>query len=368
MKILICFGTRPEVIKLAPVYHELLKRGVSVSICCTGQHDSMIQSLIDFFRIHVDFNLGILRKNQNLNTLISRTLIEFDNVLETIQPDIVINQGDTATAMVCALASFNRKIRIAHVEAGLRTYDLNSPYPEELYRQLIGRMAWLHFPPTDIAYKNLLNEGNDPNSILKSGNTVIDSLVYSVNKLDKGYNSVQINEFFKFLDIDKKLIIVTGHRRENIGEKLLNICKAINLISQRDDIQIIWSLHSNPKVRSIVKKNIIKSEAILITDPIDYPDFIWLLRQSFLIISDSGGIQEEASYFKVPVLVTRDNTEREESVQLNLSFIVGTNVDKIREKVDSILENGMEKIKESHPYGTGESAKLIVEYILSFDA
>ncbi|MCF8272799.1 MAG: UDP-N-acetylglucosamine 2-epimerase (non-hydrolyzing) [Flavobacteriaceae bacterium] len=363
MKLLICFGTRPEAIKMAPICLELTKRQIAFRLCVTAQHREMLDQVLDFFQLVPDYDLNVMQPNQSLNMLSSRILSEMDTILEKELFDLVLVHGDTTTSTLVALAAFHRHCKVAHVEAGLRTYNKMSPFPEELNRQLTGRIADLHFAPTKYAKQSLLKEGVKANHIIVTGNTVIDALLITKDKLDNGFNNIFIDDLNKKIDFKKKIVLITGHRRESFGEGFENLCSAILDIAKRKDIEIVYPVHLNPNVQSVVYNTLSGKANIHLIAPLDYPSFVWLMSKSMLIISDSGGIQEEAPSLNIPVLVTRDTTERDEGIKSGCSILVGTNTNKIIHEANIILDSDKEKNKPTNPYGDGLAAIKIVDFI-----
>lgn len=366
MKILLCFGTRPEAIKMAPLYHELQKNNFKVVVCVTAQHREMLDQVLGFFEIVPDYDLDLMQPNQTLNGLSASILFKIDAVLNAVQPDVVLVHGDTTTSSMVALAAFHLGIRVGHVEAGLRTYNKNAPFPEEINRQLTSRIADIHFTPTQRATQNLLNEGIPHDAILETGNTVIDALFWTIDKINKKkYLHPEIAQLKKDIPLHKKIVLVTGHRRENFGEGFKNLCEALLKISERDDVTIVYPVHLNPNVKEIVYDKLSQNANIHLIQPVSYPAFVWLMQQSFLIVSDSGGIQEEAPSLGKPVLVTRTVSERPEGVEAGFSILVGTNQQKIIETIDSVLDHftGFENPKT--PYGSGHASNQIMKYFLN---
>ena len=360
-KILIVFGTRPEAIKMAPVVKALQDENhFEVRVCVTGQHREMLDQVLLFFKITPDYDLNLMQANQTLNELSARILKNIDPVLEEFLPDLVLVHGDTSTSSMAALAAFHRNIKVAHVEAGLRTYNKTAPFPEELNRQLTGRIADYHFAPTQKSASNLMTEKIATSSIFITGNTVIDALLWGVKNINQ--ERPEIRAIKKFINLKKKLILVTGHRRENFGEKFESFCGALSEIALRDDVQIIYPVHLNPNVQQVVKANLENKDNILLLAPQDYEVFIWLLSQSYIIITDSGGVQEEAPSLGKPVLVTREVTERQEAVDQGTVILVGTDKNKIVSECIDLLTNSNKYAKmsaKSNPYGDGTAAKKI---------
>lgn len=366
-KILICFGTRPEAIKMCSLVHLLKKEKLyNIKVCVTAQHREMLDQVLDFFEIKPDFDLDIMKSNQSLNELSSRIFIKMDQVLSEFEPNLVLVHGDTTTSSVCAWASFNRGTKVGHVEAGLRTFNKYSPFPEELNRQISGRIADFHFAPTKISKDNLLKEGVALENIEITGNTVIDSLLWTVKKLNKDYSNSKIENLKAAVDFSKKVILITGHRRENFGEGFLNICRAIELIAKEKDVEIVFPVHLNPNVQKPVYELLSNHKNIHLIEPLDYPSFIWMMMQSYLIITDSGGVQEEAPSLGKPVLVMRDTTERPEAVTAGTVKLVGADFNKITKSTLELLENNITynaMSKAHNPYGDGKANQRIIEFI-----
>jgi len=363
MKILLCFGTRPEAIKMAPICLELKKRNIPFKLCVTAQHREMLDQVLAFFEIIPDYDLNLMTPNQSLNELSSRILKEVDAVLKRETFDLVLVHGDTTTSTMVALATFHRGIKVGHVEAGLRTYNKLSPFPEELNRQLTGKIADFHFAPTFKAQQNLLNEGVDASSIIVTGNTVIDALYITLNKIQEGYTNSFIEGLKQKINFSKKIILVTGHRRESFGEGFENICEAILKISCNTNLEIVYPVHLNPNVQDTVYKMLSGKANIHLINPLDYPSFVWLMNKASLIISDSGGIQEEAPSLNVPVLVTRNATERDEGIEEGFSFLVGTDTSKIVSKTMEILNLCCKTNERKNPYGDGNASENIINYL-----
>lgn len=370
MKILVCFGTRPEAIKMASLVQKLKSSpALDVRVCVTAQHRQMLDQVLSFFEIVPDYDLDVMKANQSLNELCGRIFMKIDPVLQDYKPDVVLVHGDTTTSTVCAWAAFHRNIRIGHVEAGLRTFDKFSPFPEELNRQLSSRICDYHFAPTADSGQNLLNEGIEDNSILITGNTVIDSLLWAADKLNSGFSNPKIAELQSRLNFSKKIILVTGHRRENFGQGFLNICSALAQLAENNDIEIVYPVHLNPQVQQPVQKILSSIFNVHLIDPLDYPSFIWMMQHSHFIITDSGGVQEEAPSLGKPVLVMRETTERPEAVREGTVMLVGTDPEKIRQAVQNLLDNPVdyEKMSRAHnPYGDGNAAERIVKFLESF--
>jgi UDP-N-acetylglucosamine 2-epimerase (non-hydrolysing) len=366
-KILLVFGTRPEAIKMAPLVKEFnqFPNTFITKVCVTAQHREMLDQVLDFFNVETDYDLDLMRPGQNLYSLTAIIIESLKPILEEFKPDYVFVHGDTTTTMASSIASFYSGAKVCHVEAGLRTNNKLSPFPEEINRQVTGRICDYHFAPTDISKSNLLLENVNKDSILVTGNTVIDALLNSVKKVNEKPSEL-INELSKKIG-EKEVVLVTGHRRENHGEGFERICKALKKIAE-DDINrlIIYPVHLNPKVQEPVKKILSDVENIILIDPLAYQDFIWLMNRSKIIITDSGGVQEEAPSLGKPVLVMRDTTERPEAVEAGTVLLVGTNEELIVSKALNLLNNNddFEKMSKLHnPYGDGLASKRIVEFI-----
>ena len=366
-KILLVFGTRPEAIKMAPLVKEFNKfpNTFITKVCVTAQHREMLDQVLGFFKIETDYDLDLMRPGQNLYSLTATIIESLKPILEEFKPDYVFVHGDTTTTMASSIASFYAGAKVCHVEAGLRTNNKLSPFPEEINRQVTGRICDYHFAPTDTSKSNLLLENVNKDSILVTGNTVIDALLNSVKKVNEKPSEL-INELSKKIG-EKEVVLVTGHRRENHGDGFERICKALKKIAE-DDINrlIIYPVHLNPKVQEPVKKILSDVENIILIDPLAYQDFIWLMNRSKIIITDSGGVQEEAPSLGKPVLVMRDTTERPEAVEAGTVLLVGTNEELIVSEALNLLNNkcDFEKMSKLHnPYGDGLASKRIVEFI-----
>lgn len=368
-KILVVFGTRPEAIKMAPVVKALQARAsdFATEVCVTAQHRHMLDQVLTFFEIVPDYDLDLMKRQPDLFRLTSDVLLGMKDVLDSSQPDCVLVHGDTTTSTAVALAAFYRKILVGHIEAGLRTYDPYAPFPEEINRQLTGRLAHSHFAPTSGAKANLLREGVPENQVVVTGNTVIDALYWAKNRL-MDYQDNEISELMKSIDLDKRLILVTAHRRENHGQGLLAICHALSQLAARDDVQIVFPLHLNPQVKGPVEEQLGGIANIHLFEPLGYPAFTWLLMQSYLVITDSGGIQEEAPGLGKPVLVLRDVSERPEAIDAGMVKLVGTDRDRIISSTTALLDDPTQYEAMRHgknPYGDGRSADRIVDYLLN---
>ncbi|MGX2966539.1 non-hydrolyzing UDP-N-acetylglucosamine 2-epimerase [Ursidibacter sp. B-7004-1] len=366
-KLLIIFGTRPEAIKMAPLVKEFQKhREFDTKVCVTAQHRQMLDQVLDFFEITPNYDLDLMKPNQNLYTLTADIITELKSVLDDLKPDFVFVHGDTTTTMASSIAGFYAGAKVCHVEAGLRTFDKYAPFPEEINRKVTGCIADYHFAPTQKSKENLLAERVDEKSILVTGNTVIDALMFSSEKVKNIHNS-EIEMLRNIVEKDKKLILVTGHRRENHGQGFIDICEALKEVAIRNtDVQIVYPVHLNPNVKEPVYKILSGISNVKLIDPLSYPAFVWLMNESFMIITDSGGVQEEAPSLGKPVLVMRDTTERPEAVDAGTVVLVGTNKEKIIFECEKLLKDATEYRKMSalhNPYGDGKSCERIVEFI-----
>ena len=367
---LLIFGTRPEAIKMAPLVNEFNKYPdiFDTRVCVTAQHREMLDQVLSFFEIVPDYDLDLMKPNQTLYGLTADILINLQPILEEFKPNYVFVHGDTSTTMAAGLAGFYSGAKICHVEAGLRTYNMLSPFPEEMNRQVTSRITNFHFAPTKKAAQNLIMENIDERNIIVTGNTVIDALLESSDKV-KILENDEIFKLKKIINPAKKLILVTGHRRENHGQGFINICEALREIAiTHKDVQIIYPVHLNPKVKEPVYRILTDITNIHLIDPIDYPSFVWLMKQSYLIITDSGGVQEEAPSLGKPVLVMRDITERPEAVEAGTVILVGTKINKIIEETNRLLNDSSHYQEMSglhNPYGDGKASIRIVDYIKS---
>ncbi|MGB7977919.1 MAG: UDP-N-acetylglucosamine 2-epimerase (non-hydrolyzing) [Chlamydiales bacterium] len=367
MRILSVFGTRPETIKMAPVVSRLKEvRGIESFVCVTGQHRQMLDPFMSLFQIKADYDLNIMRPGQSLTEITTSVLTGLKKVLIEVKPDLLLVQGDTTTAFAGALAAFYEKIRVGHVEAGLRTGNLRMPWPEEMNRKLITSIAETHFAPTNGSRANLVKEGVREGAIFVTGNTVIDALFYTLDQFKKK-PELKTNRF-DFLDPKRRLILVTGHRRENFGEGIAAICRSLHRLSKRDDVQIVYPVHLNPNVQEPVRSILGTRDNIHLIEPLDYLDFVFLMDLAYLILSDSGGVQEEAPSLGKPVLVTREVTERPEAVEAGTVILVGTDEEKIVRETEKLLDDPAcyLKMAQAHnPYGDGHAALRIVQEIVN---
>lgn len=371
-KILIVFGTRPEAIKLAILIKELKNnKKFNVRVCVTAQHREMLDQVLELFEITPDYDLDLMRKNQDLIGLSSAIMEDLKNVVNDFNPDFIVVHGDTTTAMISSIVGYYNKKIIIHIEAGLRTGQIYSPWPEEGNRKIIGAIANLHFSPTEDSVKNLIAEGVSKDIIHMVGNTVVDSLLHAVEKINSDERSyLELKKILRIFEADKKIILVTGHRRENFGEGLRNICAAISELSKRGDVKIIYPVHLNPNVQEVVMEMLGQKNNVALIKPLAYLPFLWLMKNSYLILTDSGGIQEEAPTLGVPVLVMREKTERSEGVKAGCTKLVGVVARDIVNSVNELLDNtklhsAMSEIK--NPYGDGQSSKRIMEVIENYD-
>lgn len=364
MKILVVFGTRPEAIKMAPVVKVLRENlNFDVKVCVTAQHRQMLDQVLDLFGISVDFDLNLMKPGQNLTDLTGDIIRGMRSILEEWRPKWVVVHGDTSTTMATSLAAYYQQVSIAHVEAGLRTHNLNSPWPEEGNRQIVGRLAKLHFSPTEEARQNLLDEGVKEECIHVTGNTVVDALLDVSNKIDSDHMlRDKLTSCFPTLNPDKRVILVTGHRRENFGEGFENICNALREMVEELDVQIVYPVHLNPNVREPVQRILSGVGNIHLVEPLEYLPFVYLMKRSYLILTDSGGIQEEAPSLGKPVLVLRETTERPEAVSAGTVCLVGTDRRKIVSATLRLLRDkgAYEKMAFAHnPYGDGTASNRI---------
>jgi UDP-N-acetylglucosamine 2-epimerase len=368
-KLLIVFGTRPEALKCFPVARAALENPHFVTeICVTAQHREMVDSVISLTGMPVDYDLNAMQPGQTLFDVTAKVLTGMEKVLEQSKPDIVMVQGDTTTAMTAALAAFYKRIPVAHVEAGLRSHNIDSPFPEELNRRIAGDIATWHFAPTTEARDNLLAEGKDPSRIFVTGNTVIDTLLYFSDRVDTDLSlNAELASRFPFLDASKKLLLVTGHRRENHSGGIERICTALKVLATRGDAQIVYPVHPNPQVRSVVEAQLAGVPNIFLIEPQDYLPFLYLQKHSYLVLTDSGGVQEEAPSLGKPVLVLRENTERPEGVAGGTARLVGTDIDLIVSNATRLLDDPMayRGMAERHnPYGDGRASARILKELL----
>lgn len=359
-KVMIVFGTRPEAIKMCPLVNEFRgRKNIETIVCVTGQHRQMLDQVLDVFGVHPDYDLKIMQKNQSLTDITSNILATMDNVLKKEKPDVVLVHGDTSTTFATALSCFYNKISIGHVEAGLRTNDIFNPFPEEFNRKSVGLISQYDFAPTETSRLNLLKEGKNPSTIFVTGNTAIDALSTTIRN-DYQHEQLQWAK-------DSKLILLTAHRRENLGLPMKNMFRAIaRVVNEHKDVKVIYPIHMNPKIRNLAKSVFGDEKRIRIIEPLDVIDFHNFLAKSHMILTDSGGIQEEAPSLGKPVLVMRENTERPEGVKAGTLKLVGTDEEAIYENFTLLLENNDEYLKMSkstNPYGDGKASSRIADII-----
>lgn len=369
IKVLSIFGTRPECIKMAPVIKKLKQEPrIESRVCVTAQHRYMLDQVLDLSQIKPDVDLNIMMDNQGLTEVGVAILSGLKPVLEEYQPNLVLVQGDTSTTFFAALAAFYQQVPVGHVEAGLRTGDISAPWPEEMNRRVTSILAGLHFAPTEQSRDNLLREGIEPESILVTGNTVIDALLDVIQLIDSSPQLLsKFKEQFSFLEPRRRTILVTGHRRESFGKRFENICYALLEMSRREDVQIVYPAHLNPNVQKPVKRILDAAQNVHLIEPLDYLSFVYLMKESFLILTDSGGVQEEAPSLGKPVLVMREKTERPEGVAAGTAKLVGTSTERIVEEASLLLDaqDEYEKMASTHnPYGDGHASQRIVKRII----
>ncbi|MBJ9482835.1 non-hydrolyzing UDP-N-acetylglucosamine 2-epimerase [Acinetobacter baumannii] len=370
-KILIVFGTRPEAIKMAPLVKEFQKdtNNFETKVCVTAQHRQMLDQVLEIFDIKPDYDLNIMKPGQDLYDITSNVLIGMKSVLNDFEPDVVLVHGDTTTTLSASLAAFYAKIKVGHVEAGLRTNDIYSPWPEEGNRQLTGILANYHFAPTQQSEENLLKEGKKQQDIYVTGNTVIDALMYVLQRIE---NQPTLKEKIKSkiskqyqLDEERKIILVTGHRRENFGQGFINICEGLKELAKNNpDIDIVYPVHLNPNVQKPVNEILSDLTNVYLIDPLQYEEFIYMMNESYFIITDSGGIQEEAPSLGKPVLVMRDTTERPEAVEAGTVRLVGIDKNTLIKEAQKLIDSKIEyeKMAKAHnPYGDGRACARIVK-------
>ncbi len=370
---MIVFGTRPEAIKMAPLCHKLkLEPDIDTTICVTAQHREMLDQVLKIFNLVPDIDLNIMKKNQDLFNVTSNILLKMKDVLKDIKPDIVLVHGDTTTSFATSLACYYLGIKVGHVEAGLRTNDIYAPFPEEYNRQSTGLLANYHFAPTDLSKKNLIKEGKDIDSIVVTGNTVIDALELILETIKKEKNkfkciSTRINKSLKFNWKESQIVLITGHRRENFGEGFFEICQAIRILAtNHPDTHFVYPVHLNPNVQKPVNEILSGLENVWLINPLEYEEFVCLLNYSYIVLTDSGGIQEEAPSLGKPVLVMRDVTERPEAVNAGTVKLVGASKKMIINNVNMLISSKSlySKMSKAHnPYGDGKACQRIVEFI-----
>lgn len=381
-KIMLVFGTRPEAIKMAPLVKEFQKntKDFKTLVCVTGQHREMLDQVLHIFSIKPDYDLNIMKQGQDLYDVTSRVLLGMRDVLKKVQPDMVLVHGDTTTSTAAALAAFYQQIPVGHVEAGLRTHNIYSPWPEEMNRQITGRIATYHFAPTSLSKQNLLAENIKEEAVTVTGNTVIDALYMVVDKIknDKELDA-ELEDTLKTSGYDikrlkngKKLVLITGHRRENFGDGFMSMCRAIQTLTKKyPDVDFVYPMHLNPNVRKPIHEiwgeDLSNLCNMFFIEPLEYLSFVYLMEKSSIVLTDSGGIQEEAPGLGKPVLVMRDTTERPEALKAGTVKLVGTDYDKIVTEVSSLLDNQMyydEMSKAVNPYGDGKACERIVGLLI----
>ncbi|GAB6008060.1 non-hydrolyzing UDP-N-acetylglucosamine 2-epimerase [Dysgonomonas reticulitermitis] len=365
-KLLLIFGTRPEAIKMAPLVKgfQNYTEDFEVKVCVTAQHRQMLDQVLQFFEIKPDYDMNLMRPGQNLYQLTADVVTGLKPILEEFKPEYVLVHGDTTTSTAAALAAYYAGAKVCHVEAGLRTYNKYAPFPEEMNRQITGRLTDIHFSPTEAAKDNLASEGII-GDVYVTGNTVIDALLYATDKL-QSYSDEEILGLQNNIDFSKRIVLVTGHRRENFGNGFINICNAILEIAKDNSVQIIYPVHLNPNVSDPVNSLLSNHPNIKLIAPLAYPAFVWLMEKSHLILTDSGGVQEEAPSLGKPVLVMRNTTERPEAVEAGTVKLVGTDKDKIVEETRLLLNNKEyynTMQKRHNPYGDGSAVKRIINII-----
>jgi UDP-N-acetylglucosamine 2-epimerase (non-hydrolysing) len=368
MKVLTVFGTRPEAIKMAPVVKALAADSLfDVKVCVTAQHRQMLDQVLDIFSIKPDFDLNLMRPGQDLSDITCNVLLGMRDVYQKWMPDIVLVHGDTTTTLAASMSAYYAKVKVGHVEAGLRTHNKYSPWPEEMNRQMTGAVADVHFAPTAAARDNMLHENKSSECVHITGNTVIDALLDVVDRVRNDTSlRGQLNAKFNFLDARKRLILVTGHRRENFGTGIENICHALREIASRGDVEVVYPVHLNPNIQEPVRRILSESQNVHLIEPLDYLPFVYMMDRSALLITDSGGVQEEAPSLGKPVLVTRDTTERPEAVEAGTVRLVGTNTAAIIEEASVLLDNpsAYEAMARAHnPYGDGQASRRILDIL-----
>lgn len=361
IKVMTIFGTRPEAIKMAPLVKELQKRNeIECIVCVTAQHRQMLDQVLDTFEITPDYDLDIMKQGQTLGEVTTRALNGLEEVIKNVEPDIVLVHGDTTTTFAGALAAFYNMTSIGHVEAGLRTYDKYSPYPEEMNRQMVSCLADMNFAPTNLSRDNLLKEGRKPENIYVTGNTVIDAMKTTIR-------DSYTHEVFDWIG-DSRMILLTAHRRENLGEPMRHFFKAVKrIVDEFPDVKVVYPIHMNPKVREVANEIFANSDRIRLIEPLEVFDFHNFQNKAYIILTDSGGIQEEAPSLGKPVLVLRDTTERPEGIEAGTLKLVGTSEEKVYEETKKLLEDKKEyekMSKASNPYGDGHASVKIVDAII----
>ncbi|GAA0857966.1 non-hydrolyzing UDP-N-acetylglucosamine 2-epimerase [Aliiglaciecola litoralis] len=368
-KIMLVFGTRPEAIKMAPLVIELKKHPeLDVSVCVTAQHRQMLDQVLELFSITPDFDLDLMQPGQDLYDITTRALLGLRDVFSQAKPDLVLVHGDTTTTFAASLSAFYQRIEVGHVEAGLRTGDIYSPWPEEINRKLTGSLTQLHFAPTQKSQNNLLTENVDSRQVFVTGNTVIDALIQVAKKVNEDETlKKQMAQKFAFLDDSKRLILVTGHRRESFGGGFESMCRALKTLSENDGVQVLYPVHLNPNVQEPVNRLLADTDNIFLIEPQDYLPFVYLMSRAHIILTDSGGVQEEAPSLGKPVLVMRDTTERPEAIEAGTVKLVGTDYQTIVNEAQRLLndDDAYKAMSFAHnPYGDGKACQRIAEIIL----
>ena len=363
-RVMAVFGTRPEAIKMAPVVKACRARPeLEVKVCVTAQHRQMLDQVMDIFGLTADFDLNVMAPNQTLGDVTCKVLKGMEGVFAQWKPDVILVQGDTTTVMAAALAAFYHRIEVGHVEAGLRTGNIYSPWPEEMNRLIAGCLATQHYAPTPRSRDNLLKENKNPGTVFVTGNTVIDALHDAVAIMDGDQAlTAKLEAEFPFLDASRRLVLVTGHRRENFGEGFIHICNAIARVARRDGVQVVYPMHMNPNVRKPVTDILGHLENVHLIEPLDYLSFLYMMRKSFLIMTDSGGVQEEAPSLGKPVIVMRDTTERPEAVEAGTVILAGTETEAMASAAERLLDDPDFYHRMAHavnPYGDGLASKRI---------
>jgi UDP-N-acetylglucosamine 2-epimerase (non-hydrolysing) len=370
-RILTVFGTRPEGIKMAPLVHALTAdERFDAKVCVTGQHREMLDQVLELFEITPDYDLNLMKPGQDLTDITCGILQGLKPLLEEFKPDYVLVHGDTATTLSTTLAAYYQQIKVGHVEAGLRTGNIYSPWPEEGNRRLTSAIADLHFSPTETSKQNLLSESIEPGKVIVTGNTVIDALLDVIDKLERNVElKFTLDDKFDFLDVNKRLVLITGHRRESFGSGFERICEAIGKIAKSfPDVEFVYPMHLNPNVREPVNRLLADLNNVFLIEPLDYLPFVYLMNKSYVLLTDSGGIQEEAPSLGKPVLVMRDTTERPEAIDAGTVKLVGTNVETIVAELTILLSNedAYKKMSFAHnPYGDGKACVRICDVLAS---
>ena len=367
-RVMAVFGTRPEAIKMAPVVKACRARPeLEVKVCVTAQHRQMLDQVMDIFGLTADFDLNVMAPNQTLGDVTCKVLKGMEGVFAQWKPDVILVQGDTTTVMAAALAAFYHRIEVGHVEAGLRTGNIYSPWPEEMNRLIAGCLATQHYAPTPRSRDNLLKENKNPGTVFVTGNTVIDALHDAVAIMDGDQAlTAKLEAEFPFLDASRRLVLVTGHRRENFGEGFIHICNAIARVARRDGVQVVYPMHMNPNVRKPVTDILGHLENVHLIEPLDYLSFLYMMRKSFLIMTDSGGVQEEAPSLGKPVIVMRDTTERPEAVEAGTVILAGTETEAMASAAERLLDDPDFYHRMAHavnPYGDGLASKRIASLL-----